>query len=377
MNSKERVLMALNHEEPDRVPMDLGGRQTTLMIPAYERLKEHLGYADIPTKIMSHIWQTAFIDEKILRHFSIDCRHIRPKNKAFAPSKPFEEEEVFYDSWGVGRKISGGYANMCKHPLQHAQSIEDIINYSWPDPDEEFDYSGLREHAKKLYDDGEFALVGCMGSPGNTYEQAWYIRGLSELLLDMVMRKDMAHEILKKVVDHRKRNVEIYLKEVGEYLDVIQVADDLGSQNTSIMSPATYREIIKPYQAELIAHIKKFTKAKVYHHSCGSIVNLLDDMIEIGIEILNPVQCTAVGMESDRLKKRFGDKLTFWGAIDTFQVLPHGSVSDVKKEVAKRITDLGPGGGYVLASVHNMQLDVPPENIVAMFETAMNFSNKG
>lgn len=365
--------MALNHEAPDRVPMDLGGRQTTLMIPAYDRLKTYLGYSDIPTQIMSHIWQTAYIDEKILRHFSIDCRHIRPKNKAFAPQQPFPEEEVFIDSWGVGRKISGGYANLCKHPLQKASSLEDIENHPWPDPDEEFDYAGLRDHAQQLHEEGEYALVGCMGSPGNTYEQAWYIRGLSEFFLDMGMRKDMAHAILRKVVDHRKRNAELYLNEVGEFLDVIQVADDLGSQTTSLMSPDMYREIIKPYQAELIAHIKKFTNAKIYHHSCGSIVNLLDDMIEIGIEILNPVQATAVGMESDKLKKRFGDKLTFWGAIDTFEVLPNGSVADVKAEVKKRIADLGTNGGYVLGSVHNMQLDVPPENVEAMFETALSF----
>jgi uroporphyrinogen decarboxylase len=373
MNGKERVLMALNHEQPDRVPLDLGGRQTTLMIPAYEKLKKYLGLNDLSTNIMSHIWQTVYVDEQILRHFSIDTRHIRPKNKAFAPASPFAEDEIFLDSWGVGRKISNGYANLCTYPLQQAKSLDDIENYSWPDSKEEFDYTGLREHAQTLFDQGEYALVGCMGSPGNTFEQAWYIRGLSEFLLDMVMRKDMAHAIMRKIVDHRKINAELYLKEVGDFLDVVQVADDLGAQNTSLMSPDSYREMVKPYQAELIAHIKKFTKAKIYHHSCGSITNILDDMIEIGIDILNPVQGTAVGMETDKLKKRFGDRLTFWGAIDTFKVLPFGSVADVQKEVEKRITDLGSSGGYVLGSVHNMQTDVPPENVEAMFQAALAF----
>ena len=370
MNSKERVLMALNHEPPDRVPIDLGGRQTTLMIPAYEKLKAYLGFTDIQTRIMSHIWQTVYVDEKILKHFSIDCRHIRPKNKAFAPRKPFAENEKFTDVWGVERKISNGYANICTHPLQKA-SLAEIEAYAWPDPDTEFDYTGLREHAQKLYNENEYALVGCIGSPCNTFEQAWYLRGLSEFLLDMVADKDMAHAIMRKIVDNRKRSAELYLKEVGEYIDVIQVADDLGAQTTSLMSPASYREMIKPYQAELIAHIKQFTKAKVYHHSCGSVANLLDDMIEIGIEILNPVQVTAVGMGSDQLKKRFGDRLTFWGAIDTFKILPHGSVDDVKKDVQERIRDLAPDGGYVLGSVHNMQSDVPPENVEAMFQTAL------
>ena len=374
MNGKERVLTALEHKQPDRVPLDLGGRQTTLMIPAYEKLKAYLGFEDIPTDVMSHRWLTAYVDEKILDHFSIDIRHIRPRNKALKePEKPYAEDEVFFDNWGVGRKISGGYANLTHHPLQKAESLEDLEKHEWPDPDEEFEFAGLRAHAEKLYTDGKYALVGCMGSPGNTYEQAWYLRGLSEFMLDMVMRKDLAHAIMRKVTDHRKRNAELYLAEVGDYLDVIQVADDLGAQNTSLMSPDTYREMIKPYQAELIDHIKRFTKARVYHHSCGSIANLLDDMIDIGIEILNPVQATAVGMESDLLKKRFGDRLTFWGAIDTFNVLPYGGVDDVKKEVAKRITDLGPGGGYVLGSVHNMQIDVPPENVEAMFQTALNF----
>lgn len=372
MNGKERVLTALNHEKTDRVPLDLGGRQTTLMIPAYERLKEYLGYGDIPTDVMSYRWLTAHVDEKILRHFSIDTRHVRPKNKAMqTPDRPYKEGEVFYDNWGVGRKISDGYANLCHHPLQKAATLDEIESHDWPDPDDEFDYTGLREMTKTLFDEGDFAIVGCMGSPGNTFEQAWYLRGLSEFFLDMGMRKDLAHAIMRKVVDHRKKNAERYLKEVGEFLDVIQIADDLGAQNTSLMSPESYREMIKPYQAELIAHIKQFTKAKVYHHSCGSIHNLLDDMVEIGIEILNPVQCTATGMESDQLKKRFGDKLTFWGAIDTFKVLPYGTVDDVRKEVEKRIADLSPGGGYVLGSVHNMQIDVPPENVVAMFETAL------
>lgn len=373
MNGKERVLTALDHSEPDRVPLDLGGRQTTLMIPAYERLKSYLGFTDVPTQIMSHIWQTVYVDEKILEHFSIDTRHIRPKNKAFAPDAPFKDEEVFIDSWGVGRKISGGYANLCHHPLQKIKTLEEIEAHQWPDPDREFDYTGLKAHARTLYEQGEYALVGCMGSPGNTYEQAWYLRGLSEFFLDMVMHKDLAHALMRKVTDHRKRSAELYLKEVGEFIDVIQMADDLGAQNTSLMSPESYREIIKPYQAELIAHMRQFTKAKVYHHSCGSITNLLDDMIEIGIEILNPVQATAAGMETDQLKKRFGDRLTFWGAIDTFEVLPNGSVDDVRKEVNLRIKDLSPGGGYVLGSVHNMQIDVPPENVEAMFETALAY----
>ncbi|HCY14096.1 MAG TPA: hypothetical protein DG414_09685 [Gammaproteobacteria bacterium] len=373
---KERLLMALDHEQPDRNPMDLGGRQTTLSILAYENLKNYLSLSHLPTKVMAHSWQTCFIDEAVLEMFDIDTRHVRPASKVNdvigETLATGESDNIFVDEWGVKRKIAGDYANLIDHPLRTA-NLEDLADFPWPDSADNYDFQGLREPTRKLYEQGEYALVGCLGSPGNIFEQAWYLRGLSEFMKDLIKNKDFAHAVMRRILDIRKRNVELYLNEVGEFIDVVQLADDMASQDNLLISPKHYREIVKPYQLELCQHVKSLTNAKIYFHSCGSISPLLDELIEIGVEILNPVQVSAANMDTQDLKKRYGKKLSFWGAIDTFEVLPNGSASDVQAEVHKRICDLGKGGGYVMGPVHNICADVPPENVVAMYEAGLKY----
>ena len=373
MNHKERVLTALNHEEPDRVPVDLGGRQTTFMIGTYDRFKSHIGLNDLPTNIMSHKWQTAFVDEQILNRFSIDCRHIRPPVRTEPELTDTEDDKItFVDEWGVKRIVDAGYASIIGYPLQTA-TLEDLDSYDWPDPLEMFDYGGIRSQALQLYNEGEYAIVGSMGTPGNIFEQSWYLRGMTEFFMDLVDNKEFAHALMLKITEIRKQNAEYFLREVGEYLDIFQLADDLAMQNGPYMSPDLYREMIKPYQIDLFKFVKSLTSAKIYYHSCGSITRLLDDLIEVGVDILNPVQITAEDMETDRLKQRFGKRLSFWGAIDTTEILPNGTADDVRNEVRRVIQDLAPGGGFVLSSVHNLQPDIPPENILAMFEAASQY----
>ena len=373
---KERLLMALNHEQPDRNPMDLGGRQTTLSILAYENLKNYLSLSHLPTKVMAHSWQTCFIDEAVLEMFDIDTRHVRPASKVNdvigETLATGESDNIFVDEWGVKRKIAGDYANLIDHPLRTA-NLDDLEDFPWPDSADNYDFQGLRESTRKLYEQGEYALVGSLGSPGNIFEQAWYLRGLSEFMKDLIKNKDFAHGVMRRILDIRKRNVELYLNEVGEFIDVVQLADDMASQDNLLISPKHYREIVKPYQLELCQHVKSLTNAKIYFHSCGSISPLLDELIEIGVEILNPVQVSAANMDTQDLKKRYGKKLSFWGAIDTFEVLPNGSASDVQAEVHKRICDLGKSGGYVMGPVHNICSDVPPENVVAMYEAGLKY----
>jgi len=373
---KERLLMALNHEQPDRNPMDLGGRQTTLSILAYENLKNYLSLSHLPTKVMAHSWQTCFIDEAVLEMFDIDTRHVRPASKVNdvigETLATGESDNIFVDEWGVKRKIAGDYANLIDHPLRTA-NLEDLEDFPWPDSADNYDFQSLREPTRKLYEQGEYALVGSLGSPGNIFEQAWYLRGLSEFMKDLIKNKDFAHAVMRRILDIRKRNVELYLNEVGEFIDVVQLADDMASQDNLLISPKHYREIVKPYQLELCQHVKSLTNAKIYFHSCGSISPLLDELIEIGVDILNPVQVSAANMDTQDLKKRYGKKLSFWGAIDTFEVLPNGSASDVQAEVHKRICDLGKSGGYVMGPVHNICSDVPPENVVAMYEAGLKY----
>lgn len=373
MNHKERVLMALDHEEPDRVPVDLGGRQTTFMVETYEQFKSHLGINDLPTKMMSHKWQTVYVDEQILDRFSIDCRHVRPPVKAEPEfSETAEAKITFVDEWGVKRIIDAGYASIIDYPLQTA-TLQDLEAYEWPNPAEIFDYTSIRNQALQLHSEGEYAIVGNMGSPGNIFEQSWYLRGLTEFFMDLVDNKDFAHELMSKITEIRKQNAKYFLSEVGEYLDVFQLADDLAMQNGPYMSPQLYREMIKPYQVELFRFVKQLTPAKIYYHSCGSVTRLLDDLIDVGVDILNPVQISADGMETDQLKQRFGNKLSFWGAMDTTEILPNGTADNVRNEVRRIIHDLAPEGGFVLASVHNLQPDIPPENILAMFEAASQY----
>ena len=268
---------------------------------------------------------------------------------------------------------SGDYANLLGHPLREA-TLADLDSFPWPDPADNYDFKALRKPAKKLYEEGKYALVGCLGSPGNIFEQAWYLRGLQEFMTDLITEKEFAHALMRKVLDVRKRNVELYLHEVGEFIDVVQLADDLAGKDNLLISPKTYREMVKPYQLELCRHVRGLTKAKIYYHSCGSISPLIDELIDNGVEILNPVQVSAANMDTAELKKRFGRNLSFWGAVDTYDVLPNGTPRDVEAEVRRRITDLGTGGGYVMAPVHNICADVSPENIVAMYRTSRAFN---
>jgi len=371
---KERVLMALNHEQPDRNPMDLGGRQTTLSIIAYENLKKLLGLSDLPPNVMAHSWQTSYIDEVVLEKFDIDTRHIRPAsrvNEAIGEHLSIPgNDNTFVDEWGVTRQVVGDYANLIGHPLRTA-TIEDLEEFPWPDSADNYDFKAIREPAKKLYEDNEYALVGSLGSPGNIFEQAWYLRGLAEFMKDLIKNKDFIHALMRRILDIRKRNAELYLREVGEFIDVVQLADDLAGQDNLLISPNSYKELVKPYHLELCQYVKSLTKAKIYYHGCGAIEPLLDELIDNGVEILNPVQVSAANMDTQALKKRYGKNLSFWGAIDTFEVLPNGRVEDVETEVNKRIHDLGTGGGYVMGPVHNICADVPPENVVAMYEAGL------
>jgi uroporphyrinogen decarboxylase len=197
------------------------------------------------------------------------------------------------------------------------------------------------------------------------------LRGMDRWFLDLGGDHDFVHALMRRLTDLMRSAVERLLEEAGDYIDVLITGDDLGSQNAPLVSTTMYRELIKPYHCELMQAIKQRTKARIFYHSDGNIYPLLNDLIETGIDVLNPVHVAARDMgDTARLKREFGGRLSFCGAIDTQQVLPHGTTDDVRREVRRRIKDLAPGGGYVLASVHCIQPDVPPENVCALFDEA-------
>ncbi len=203
------------------------------------------------------------------------------------------------------------------------------------------------------------------------FEQAQLLRGLERWLLDLAADPEFAHALMRKLTDLMIGGLIPYLAEVGPYIDLITFSDDLGSQRAPLISPKMYRRMVKPYQAELLAAIKAHSRARIFFHSCGDVYPLIGDFVEIGVDVLNPVQVSAGAMaDTARLKREFGRRITFCGGIDTQWALPHGSPEDVRAEVRRRIADLAPGGGYILAAVHCIQPDVPPENVLAMFDEA-------
>ena len=375
MTHRQRLRTALNHQEPDLVPLDLGtGGNTSPAPEVYEKLIQSFGL-QAKTEFVPHMMRLAKVDEYILEQLDIDTRPVytNPVTKALRPST---EQDHFYDEWGVKWKEvdAGGviYREVAEYPLEHA-SIDDLEQYSWwPDPDDHTRYSGINEHAEQLYTQSDFALVGCPAF-NSVWERAYILCGYQRMLEGLLLEPDFVHAVFRKLTDIITKQLVHYLKLVGPFIEVIKMADDLGGQDNALMSPATYQSTLKPYHTEIYSLIKRFTAAKIFHHSCGAIFKLIPDLIDAGVEILNPVQVSAKGMDTQLLKSEFGEHLTFWGAIDTHHVLPHGTIDEVKKEVAQRIQDLGRGGGYVVAPVHNIQADVPVDNILAMYKSARSF----
>jgi uroporphyrinogen decarboxylase len=369
LSSRDRVLCALNHEEPDRVPIFFGASgATTLLAPAYDRLKAHLGLQS-ETQVWWRGMQYALLDEEVMQRFGSDGRLLL---SGAAPSTLERDlpDGSFFDGWGIHWRKTPGcpYYEIVENPLAHA-GAEDIARYPWPDMGHPSRFTGLKENAKAIQADG-YAVVGLSGvSP---FEYSYMLRGVENWLTDLGGDPEIAIALIRQVAEVQKAGAVRLLEEAGEYIDVLVMGDDLGSQNAPLISPAMYRKLIKPIHAELIATIKARTHAKIFYHSDGAVYPFLNDLVEIGVELLNPVQVSARGMgDTARLKKEFGSRLSFCGGIDTQEVLPYGTPADVRREVRRRIQDLAPGGGYILAAVHCIQPDVPPENVVAMLEEAL------
>lgn len=370
MLPRERVLASLKHQEPDRIPLDLGGYATTIEAAPFLELKKYLGKK----------WETrcftAFsveIPEELLIQLGIDTRYIRMK-RLKSSRVPRQADHFVVDEWGtIWRKPESGlYWDPVDFPLKNA-TINDLETYEWPDPDDPRRIEGLREKVMDLRERTDYAIIADPPHLG-IFEAAWVLlRGPEQFFVDMVLNKPFVKALMEKLADIYIRLYKNYLDAVGGYIDIIGVSDDLGTENGPLISLSSYREQIRPYQKKLWKFIKEHTSAYLFLHSCGSVYNFMPDLIELGVDILNPVQVAAKDMNSKRLKKEFGDKLTFWGGIDSQQILPFGSVVDVEEEVKKRIADFAPGGGYVLAAVHNIQKGVRPENILKMYQTACKY----
>jgi uroporphyrinogen decarboxylase len=381
MTSRERVLTALAHEEPDRVPIIIGTSNTTgIKMEAYRRLKSHLGIRADDRYIYD--WPelgTAALDEVTLVRLHGDARGVLDRfpagvyrrNEARPPHTPF------VDDWGTGQvEIAPGSWYPGVHPLRDAATLDAIEAYPWPDMDDPTRVAHVRAEAARLRDENQYAVIG---TPWLLFplERAFALQGMDAFLMRMALSPDFARALLTKIAVLCKQLMAHFLRECGDLIDIIKIGDDLGTQDRLLMSPAMYRAVLKPIHADYIAFIKARTKARIFFHTDGDVFDLLNDFVDIGVDILNPIQTSAGRMaDLQELKRRFGARLTFCGAVDTHHVLPRGSVEDVRREVRRVIEAMAPGGGYLVASVHTMMEDVPPENIVAMVDAVGEFARQ-
>lgn len=382
MNSRERVLLALNHKEPDRVPIDLGGTIiSSITKRAYLDLKAYLGMPLEEITMLDNVQQLPYVDEALLERFAVDFRLVQLP-AATAPGLSIFEEGDYYafiDRWGSKLhmpKEGGLYFDWVDFPFTET-TLEALEAYQWPRPDAREYNLQLREQAKYLYENTDFALVGSAIIGGGIFEQPARTIGLQNFFMALVQEPEFADRLMDRITDIYIESCDNYLHELGEYLHVFTFWDDVCGQDGWLIRPELYRKMIKPKQRRLVEAIKKKTDAKLFYHSCGATFDLVPDLIDLGFDILNPVQVSARGMDTRRLKQEYGRDIVFWGGIDTQHVMPFGNPQEVVDEVKRRIDDLAPGGGFVFATVHNIQAFVPPENIVTAFDTALEYGKYG
>jgi len=394
MNSRERVLQAINHQEPDRVPIDLGGtRQSGIAASTYHQLKQHLGI-DTPTRVYDLYQMLAEVERPVQERFGADVIGLnRPEiafgigNEAWKPWRLFDGTAVevpggfhpvtepngdlvlYSDGKPIARMPKGGFYfdRVDKYP---GAAHVDVETFEPPRlTDEECDHYRLQ--AEALYQNTDFAIVAPLGPP---YE-LFYGLGIGDFetwMIALAAEPDYVSALYEKLVAAWLDNLQRFVQAVGNRVQILQVNDDFGTQESPFLSVDMFRRQIMPYYKRGFDWIHQNTEMKILLHSDGAIYPLIPSLIEMGVDLLNPVQTSAVGMEAKRLKAEFGDRLTFWGgSLDCQKTLPFGTPEDVAHEVEEHIRTFAPGGGYVFASVHNIQANVPPENVIAMFDAAL------
>jgi uroporphyrinogen decarboxylase len=372
MTRRERVLAAVSHKQPDRVPIDLGGtRDSSLVVEAYEKVKKYFGVED-NNPLCDRMMRVVHVDEQILKKLDIDTRAVFPGG----PLKGLGQEmgpRKYRDAWGVVRVHPEGsyYYDQTEFPLSGEISVSDIVKYPWPDPDDPGLVRGLKERLAWIRENTDCAAILTLPAPFVHISQ--YLRGFEDWFCDIMLNPKRLEALFDAILEITLRIAKRQLAEVGREVDIIICADDLGAQTGLQMNYEKYGQLIKPRHEKFFRQVHEMTPAKLLLHTCGSVARIIDDLIEIGVDILNPVQPSAAGMNPFELKKKYGPRLAFWGGPDAQKTLPFGSVADIKKMVEDLAERMGAGGGFVLSSCHNIQPDVPLENILTMFRHAREY----
>jgi uroporphyrinogen decarboxylase len=379
MNSRERVTCALSHQEPDRVPIDLGATIVSSIVKtSYIDLKHYLGMTVEDIKMLDYVQQLPYVDEDLLKRFGVDFRLVQLPAATAPGLNIFEEGDyyAFIDRWGSKLHMpeqGGLYFDWVDFPIKEP-TMQALENYRFPQPDPIELNVQLAKQAKYLYEHTDYALVGSGVIGGGIFEQPARTMGMENFLMALVAEPKFTDCLMERITDIYIESCNNYLDQVGKYIQVFTYWDDVNTQDGWMISPQVFRKRIKPLERRLVDAIKKKTNAKIFFHGCGAVFDLIPDLIDVGFDIINPVQVSARGMDTKKLKQTYGKDITFWGgAVDTQRVLPFGTPQQVIDEAKRRIDDLAPGGGFVFAPIHNIQAFVPPQNIVAMFETAMQY----
>jgi uroporphyrinogen decarboxylase len=379
MKPRDRVLAAVNHQVPDRVPIDLGGNQTGIHKYAYRDLIELLGIRD-DLNVMDAVQQLVKPCEAVLERFHVDTRYI-----SAGAGEGFKGEIVKYerkgrlwhdltDEFGVVWSMPDDYQyymDISHNPLANA-TLKDIAEYPFPKGDDPARFADIRRAALAIRNETPYAVVS--GISGVVYETCWYLRGLERWFMDMVEQPEFCEALIEQTLKYWLDWFRLFLDEVGDLVDVIMVGDDLAGQTGPLFRPEFYRRVVKPRQKRLVQYIHSRTQAKVWYHTCGACQTYIPDLIDNGVQILNPVQISASGMDPAVIKEKFGKEIVFWGgAIDSQRVLPQAAPEEIRRQVGENLKAFKPGGGYVFNNVHNIQAGVPAKNIVALYDAAYEF----
>ena len=341
MSPRQRLLRAIDHETPDRVPIDLGGNQTGIHKFAYQALIKHLGIDDQPV-IMDAVQQLAQPCEALLERFHVDTRYIAAKAPAGFDGtirRNLRDGRLWHDlrdEFGVVWSMPNDhpyYMDISHHPLADA-TIADLAEYPFPKGDDPSRFDAIRRRALMLRNETPYAVVS--GISGVVYEICWYLRGLERWFMDLLTQPEFCEALLDHVLRFWLDWFRLFLDEVGDLVDVIMIGDDLAGQTGPLFRPDVYRAIVKPRQKELVQYIRSRTQAKIWYHTCGSCVAFIPDLLDNGVQILNPMQVSAKDMDPAALKTRFGDRMAFWGgAIDAQHVLPTASPDTIREHVRR------------------------------------------
>ncbi len=395
MTSRERVVRALSHEKTDRIPIDLGGSIVTgINSMAYQNVKRYLGLSDTRSRVTNIILMLSEVEGEFIGRWKIDVlpldryeaapgvplsgkwiEHPLPDGQPAWFPEGFKPEIREDGTWALRREgivtdiLSPGSGSFvpAHHPLKDA-TVKDLDSFEIPViSDEELEY--LHRRAKYLYEETDYAIFGWFN--GSIFETSQFLCGWDGFMLRLAAEKDFASKLLGKLTDAVIRDLKLYLDAVGEYIQVIGFGDDFGIQDGLQISKEMFREMIKPHLKRIYGFAKKSTDAFLFLHSCGSVSELIEDFIEMGIDVLNPVQTSAQNMSLPYLKEKFGERISFWGGgCDVQKILPMGSEEEIRRDVRERLELFRDSGGFVFAPIHNIQADVPPKNIVAMYDEA-------